>query len=90
MFFTKCLVAAWLFVMFDDRWTELSMCYILTSICTLVTIKAIQRVIADRERLKECNPFDLYVVIFLDIIYQWDGIVGKKLPAIKVKDEKED
>ena len=65
--FAKLFFVAYLCLEYDDRIVQHAISFILTTISTLATAKAIKRSVDDNERLKKLGSIDLYVSLCLDI-----------------------
>ena len=74
--FTKLFFVGYLAVIQDNRLPELAMCHMLTCLSTFVTARTCKRIIEERERLKPCGFADIYILLYIDIIYQWSAALS--------------
>ena len=76
--FAKLFYVGYLGVKLDDRIPELGTCFMLTSLSMFVMARTCQRMIDERERLKPCGFADAYLMLYVDVLYQWSAVFGPK------------
>ena len=67
--FAKLFYVAYLAVSLDDRLLELATCYLLTSLSLFVTARTCKSIIDERERLRPCGFADVYIILYIDVLY---------------------
>jgi len=71
---TKLFFVAYLAMSYDDRLDEIGVCFLLTTLTSWMTGKTIRRIVNEREGLKTTSFYDLYVLMYLDLPYQWRAL----------------